>query len=366
MNRHVAVDVRMARDSGIGTYIRHILPRVIALRPEWTFTMLGSAADLDRLGGAAHPNVEARECTARIYTIAEQVELVRKIPRTADLFWSPHYNIPVLHPGRIVVTVHDVLHLAMPQYVRNPAKRAYARLMFAAVRHRARGILTVSDFSRREYRRFVGAGGADPVVVHNGIAAEWFAVPPATPGSAPARPYVVFVGNVKPHKNLGTLIRAFATLVADLPHDLVIAGRREGLRGPDPTVQGEADGLGGRVRFAGEISDTELRSLVAGATALVMPSLYEGFGLPPLEAMAVGCPALVARSASLPEVCGDAAMYCDPHDAADMGRALRTLLTDDALRAQLRARGRVHVRQYDWDRSAAGTLTVLENAMTGS
>lgn len=364
MSRHVAVDVRMARDSGIGTYIRHILPPVIAARPAWKFTLLGRRREIEALGWATLPNVAVRDCTSRIYTVAEQVELKWKSPASVDLFWSPHYNIPLLGRGPLVVTVHDVLHLAKPEYLRNPLKRAYARAMFEAVQRRATRIVTVSDFSRVEYRRLAGLRGPEPVVVHNGVAESWHAEQPlAARTSGAGSPYVVYVGNVKPHKNLGTLVRAFASIVEDVPHDLLIVGRREGLRGPDAHVEAAAAALGGRVRFAGEANDEALRGYVAGAAALVMPSLYEGFGLPPLEAMAVGCPTLVARAASLPEVCGDAALYCDPLDPADMGQALRRLLLDEPLRESLRVRGLAHVRRFRWERTARETLVQLELAM---
>lgn len=363
MTRHVAVDVRMARDSGIGTYIRQLLPLVMAARPQWRFALLGRRAELDALGWSALPNADPIDCTSRIYTVAEQVELVRKVPAGVDLFWSPHYNIPVLHRGQLVVTVHDVLHLARPQYVRNPAKRAYARLMFTAVQYRADAILTVSDFSRREYRRLAGRAGPEPVVVHNGIADEWLSDGAGTAPPREGRPYVVYVGNVKPHKNLGTLVRAFGLITHRVPHDLLIVGRRDGLRGPDTRVVQDAAALGDRIRFAGEASDAELRRLVAGASALVMPSLYEGFGLPPLEAMAIGVPTLVARTASLPEVCRDAALYCDPLDAVGMAEALHLLLTDESTRGVLRAAGLAHARRFSWQRSAAETLDVLERTM---
>lgn len=354
----------MARDSGIGTYIRHLLPLVIAARPQWRFTLLGHAAGLKELAWDRLPNVAIRDCRARIYTVSEQFELWRATPRDADLFWSPHYNIPLLHRGTLAVTVHDVFHLAMPDLVRGPLQRAYARGMFNAVQQRADVVITVSDFSRTEYRRVVGAAGPEPIVVHNGVGGAWLHdVGEGQPRAQVERPYALFVGNVKPHKNLRTLVRAFAQVVHTVPHDLVIVGRREGLRGGDGIVEREAEALGPRVRFTGEVSDAALHDYVRRATALVFPSLYEGFGLPPLEAMAAGCPTLVARSGALPEICGDAALYCDPRDASDIAGQLRTLLTDDALRATLRERGRQQAGRFTWEQSARETLAALESVL---
>lgn len=364
MPPHIAIDVRMARDSGIGTYIRNLVPLVTAGRPTWRFTLLGRTRDVQEIGLDRSPNVAIRECSARTYTLREQVELRRRAPADADLFWSPHYNIPLAWRGRLMVTVHDVFHLAMPQFVPGRLKRIYARSMFAAVDRKASAVITVSSFSRDEYATHVGTRRA-PVVVYNGVHDSWrTTTPPPARGTATGRdPYILFVGNIKPHKNLRTLVRAFGSLLPEIPHELLIVGRREGLRGPDERVVTDVAALGHRARFMGEVDDRTLRSYVAGADALVAPSLYEGFGLPPLEAMALGCPTLVSRAASFPEICGNAASYCDPLDSDDMARALRALLLDDCLRRELRARGPERAAEFTWARSAEQTLAVLESAL---
>ena len=185
----------------------------------------------------------------------------------------------------------------------------------------------------------------------NGVDPEWFDVP--RPAAA-ERPYFVFVGNVKPHKNLGRLLDAFAALAPEIPHDLLLVGRRRGFLTGDPEIARRAESLGGRVRFTGFVETEELRRTVAGATALVLPSLYEGFGLPALEAMACGRPVLAARAGALPEVCGDAALYCDPRDPGDIAAGLRRLATDAELAARLAAAGVAHARRFSWDDTAAG------------
>jgi glycosyltransferase involved in cell wall biosynthesis len=354
---HLAVDVRMADDAGIGTYIRNVVPGIVAARPDWKFTLLGRRQAMDDHGWGRLPNAELRDCTTRIYTIAEQAELVARTPRRVDLFWSPHYNIPLLHRGRLLVTVHDVFHLAMPQYAPRLAQRAYARGMFAALGRRADAVICVSDFTRHELRKHVHVR-AEPAVIHLGVDPLWHA---QRTGEAPRpRPYIVFVGSVKPHKNLVALIRAFDRMKADVPHDLVIVGRMEGMRTIDDAAQAAAAAVGDRVVLAGELPIGELRRLVAWADLLVAPSLYEGFGLPPLEAMAAGCPVLVSRAASLPEVCGEAALYCNPLDEGDIAGRMRQVLLDEALRADLRARGRRHAAGFTWERCRERTAAVIE------
>jgi len=145
-----------------------------------------------------------------------------------------------------------------------------------------------------------------------------------------------------------------------VPHDLVIVGQKEGFITGDRKVESGAAELGGRVKFTGLVDDALLKRYVACADALVLPSFYEGFGFPPLEAMACGCPAIVSDRASLPEICGDAALYCNPDDVEDIAARMLEVATNEALRAQLRERGLARARQFTWDRCASETLAVIE------
>jgi glycosyltransferase involved in cell wall biosynthesis len=359
----VAIDVRMADAPGIGTYLRNIVPRVVAARPWWRFVLLGKISAIERLGWHELENVSVRQLSAPIYSVREQLALRPSRNERVDCFWSPHYNIPLWGRAPLVVTVHDVIHLARQEYTRNVAKRAYAGLMFETIRRRASAILTVSEFTKGEFLRLVGSPVAPITVAHNGVDERWFR-PVDSPSPRPSEPYVVCVASVKPHKNLGALIEAFATLCDRIPHNLLIVGRIDGLRTADRTVFGRARAYGDRVQLTGEVSDPTLRSLIGGAAALVHPSLYEGFGLPPLEAMAAGCPCLVSRTTAMPEVCGDAALYCDPIDPGDIASRLYQLVTDEHLRDDLSARGRSRAATFQWSRTTERTLEALDRAVT--
>ncbi|HEX8944119.1 MAG TPA: glycosyltransferase family 1 protein, partial [Gemmatimonadaceae bacterium] len=258
-------------------------------------------------------------------------------------------------------TVHDLIHLARPEYARSPAKRAYARLMFGTIRRRAAEIVTVSEFTKGEFLRLVGPPRAPITVAHNGVDERWRQR--VEPTRSPTAPYVVCVASLKPHKNLVTLIEAFATIRDRVPHNLLIVGRVDGLRTADTRALQRAAEHGDRIRVTGELSDAALRSLIGEATALVHPSLYEGFGLPPLEAMAAGCPCLVSRTTAMPEVCGEAALYCNPLDPADIAARLYRLLTDERLRQDLSTIGRARAATFQWSRTAEGTLAVLDRAV---
>lgn len=359
---HIVIDARMIRHSGIGTYLRNLLPRLVARRSGWRFTLLGPTHRLRELPALSAPHVCIRECAAPIYSIREQLALPRLVPEDADLFWATHYVLPLALRLPLLVTVHDVFHLAMPELAGGPLHRAYARFMFGAVKRRAAHLLFTTEFTRGEFARLLGDDGPPYSIVPLGVNADWLAAGADAPPPLDA-PYVLYVGNVKPHKNVATLVRAFGRLLDEVPHHLVVVGRLEGLRTRDDEVRRLAAAIPGRVHLVGEVADAELAAWLRHADAFAFPSLYEGFGLPPLESMIAGCPCLVARAASIPEVCGDAALYCDPHRESDVADRLRELLTDRELRATLRERGRARVARFDWDRCASGTLAAIEEAL---
>ena len=361
---HVAIDARMMHHSGIGTYIRQIVPGVVKARPGYRFTLIGARDHISALGWPGEGQVQVRACSAPIYSIGEQFALKSAIPDDVTLFWAPHYNIPILYRGRLMVTIHDVAHLARPDFSPGFHRRLYARAMFSMVRRNADAIICDSDFTALEYRRLVGTGRATPTTIHLGIDERWTMV--RQRHRPHPRPFFVFVGNVKPNKNLRALVRAMAMVRDSLPHDLIVVGKKEGFATGDPETIIAAAQLGDRIHFTGFVETELLEQFIAFADALVMPSLYEGFGLPPLEAMAAGCPVSVSRAASLPEVCGDAALYFDPTDHGDLASCLKRLANDESLRDSLRERGYQRVRQFQWERSMDDTLAVLDALVADS
>lgn len=355
----ISIDARMLRESGIGTYLQNLIPRLIDSRTGARFQVLGGD-ELADFAWAAHERVQVAPATSPIYSIREQVELPWRRDPEADLFWSPHYNVPVLAGGRRLVTIHDVFHLARPELVKRAHQRAYAHLMFR-VASRADGIIFDSRFTADEFRRLVGARAGAAEVIHPGVDESWFG---PSEGEAPHdRPYLLFAGNVKPHKNVRGLLRAFGLVRDRIPHDLVIVGRRDGFIHGDPRVMDDAAAFAGRVRFTGWLELEAVQRYFAGADALVFPSLYEGFGLPPLEAMAAGCPVISSDAASLPEACGDAALYCDARRPEAMASAILKLLGDEGLRSELRARGRARARRFTWERCAAETGQMMDTIL---
>jgi glycosyltransferase involved in cell wall biosynthesis len=355
----LTVDARMYSRSGIGTYLRNVLPRLVEERADLRFRLLGGP-DLEASPAGRSPRVEIEAVDAPIYSVREQLVLGRAARGDSSCFWSPHYNVPLLRGVPLLTTIHDIAHLAMPELVRGRHRRAYARFMLRAA-GRADSTIFVSRFSADEYARVLGRRPRRARVIHQGVDASWFEVERGDPPHP--RPYVVYVGNVKPHKNVEGLLRAFAILHDEVPHDLVIVGQREGFIHGSPEVEREAARLGTRVHFTGWLEEPEIKRYVASAAALVLPSFYEGFGLPPLEAMACGCPVVVSKAASLPEVCGDAALYCDPGSPASIAREVRRVLDDRALAEELTAKGRERARLFTWERCAAETGETIDEIL---
>jgi glycosyltransferase involved in cell wall biosynthesis len=357
----ITIDVRMLHSSGIGTYIRNLVPRILDAYPSARFSLLGDPKTMGAWKGFQKPNVDLVKAEAGIYGLSEQMVIPAKIPRGTDLFWSPHYNFPVLWKGKLLVTVHDVFHVAMPRYVRGFHRRWYARAMFDQLARRADAVIAVSQFTRSELAIWTKVDRQKVGVVPNGIDPSWFDIPRIA--SPHPRPYLLFVGNIKPHKNLGRLLEAFGSLQDKIPHDLVLVGKKEGFIVGDKRIFEKARALKGRVHFTGEIDDQRLQQYYAFTDLLVFPSLYEGFGLPPLEAMACGRPVAASFIPSLVETCGKAVQFFDPNRPEDIAQKIQEVLGNEELRQDLVRKGLEQARQFSWEKCAEGTRQVIDNAL---
>ncbi len=241
--RTLCIDLRWIDSSGVGMYIKGILPGIIEHLRDVSIVGLGDLSRLQSFAWSQAGNVRLIHCSAGRYSLPEQVQLPRLIPPDADLFFSPYYTIPVFYRGRIAVTVHDMSHLVVPEIAGNLKKHTYANLMYRAVRKRASVIFTVSEFTRTELIRLTRGPRNDNIVTtHLGVFPEWYSARdrPRTR----TRPYFVCVGNIKPYKNIGRLVDAFLTIRERIAHDLVIIGQSEGL------ITGESAEFFARVRSA--------------------------------------------------------------------------------------------------------------------
>lgn len=303
----------------------------------------------------------------RAFTPWQQLVLPGKLRRAkADLFWSPHHYLPALPAGLpAVCTIHDLVWATYPKDMHAIRRALEARLMPHAIRRAAR-IVAVSQATAETLYRVIPAARGKTTVVHNGLVAlpEPSALPLSRLGID--RPFILFVGSIQPRKNLPRLVRAYFRLPEPLRrrHALVIAGAPGW--GADLAAPKRAGSQQvGRVIFTGFVSRETLARLYREASALAMPSLEEGFGLPLLEAMASFTPVLASRNTALAEVAGGAALLVEPTDEASIARGLERLLSDASLRVQLTVRGRQRAGEFTWERTARETLRVFDEALAG-
>lgn len=363
----VAIDARKLHDFGIGTYIRNLLRQLARIDRQTEYVLLSPEADLE-VASQLGPNFRAVLEPSPNYSLREQVHVPWVLRRERpDVFHAPHYVLPPAVTCRSVVTIHDCIHLMFPQYLPNKMAYAYARAsMWAAVKRSDR-ILTVSEASKRDILHFFNVAPEKIVVVYNAIDDHFWLTPPDEEVARVRERYqldhqfILYVGNIKPHKNLVRLIEAFADLRRTGFEELkllIIGDEISKLPSLRRAVHGHK--LHKHVRFLGYVSDDTLRVLYRLASLFVFPSLYEGFGLPPLEAMASGTPVVASNQSSLPEVTGDAAVLVDPYDVASIVEGMRRVLSDATLADGLRHRGPARAREFSWARSVEKTRTVYE------
>lgn len=363
--RRVAIDARKLRDFGIGTYIRNILVELNRLDLETEYVVLCRALDVDQAQALA-PRFRIVVEEAVPYSIGEQFRIpLRLLRERVDLVHEPHYVLPPATRCRSVVTIHDCIHLMFPQYLPNRLGYVYARASMWAATHQAERVLTVSEASKRDILRYFDIPPAKVRVIPNAIDERFLTTPDeATTDRVRQRyqldhPFVLYVGNIKPHKNLERLIAAFGRVRAGGPQGLklVVVGD-EVSKYPSLRQMVHRHKLDKHVRFLGFQPQETLASFYRLANVFVFPSLYEGFGLPPLEAMACGTPVVTSNVSSLPEVSGDAALLVDPYDVDAIAHGIRRVLDDEALRADMVARGHARARQFSWAESVAHIQSV--------
>lgn len=267
-------------------------------------------------------------------------------------------NTGPLLKRRHVVTLHDAAAFAVPEAY-SLAFRSWYKVLFVGLGRTARGIVTDSRFSAAELRHYAHTPKHKLLVSYLGKE-HLFETPP-DPGvlarrNLEGRPFLLAVSSQSPHKNFGAVVRALQKL-GETPFDTVIAG------GTNPKVHARTGRLPESIQHVGYVTDGELRALYEHATGFVHPSLYEGFGITPLEAMALGCPVIVSHAASLPEVCGDAALYFDPHDPSDLADKIQQLMQDAPLQARLRHEGPVQAARFSWERCTDEVLGFAERTL---
>lgn len=367
---HVVIDGRMVSNTGIGRWLENIVAHLLRAGSGHRVTVLvdGASERLRSFDGAAR-HLSYR---APIYSLREQWVLPLELRRCQpDLVHFPNFNVPLASSAPYVLTLCDIIYYCDLGACPSRLAHRYARTMIPLAARRARKILTISDYSKHEIIRHLDVPAGKIAVVYPAVRADRFrtGLPAADMEAAKRkfgihRPYIFYTGNHEPRKNLPTLVRAFRGLAARKRWQLVLGGRL------DPRRQSLYDGAAdlvatGDVRLCGEIPEADLPLLYAGASVFVFPSSSEGFGLPPLEAMACGTPVICANTTSLPEVVGDAAVLVPPGDVNALFAALERVLSSPGLREELRDQGLARARRFSWDRAAREVLALYEQALSG-
>lgn len=360
MKQKFVIDFRMHNASGIGTYIKNIIPFLLN---KYNIILLGAENEIKAY--KFYKQVEVIECNSNIYSIKEQYELFKKIPK-CDMFWSPHYNIPILpiKAKKRIVTIHDVFHLAFYNEL-GLKQKIYAKLVINQAVNRSDKVLTVSKFSVDEIRKYTHTK-KDIEVIYNAIDFTKFNIIKEQTILTKVqnkyllpKEFLLFVGNVKPHKNIKKLLLA----IKDINVNLVIVGKKDGFITGDDELKNliESNNLNSRVFFTGYVEDEDIPAIYNLAKIFVFPSLYEGFGIPLLEAQACGTPVVCSSVASLPEVGGkDSVLYCDPYNVSDIKEKITLVLNDSALQKELIKKGFENIKKFSWEKSATKIIEIIE------
>jgi glycosyltransferase involved in cell wall biosynthesis len=371
----VLVDARGLDASGIGRYLREVLATLLRDTRFSRVVLLGSPERLRAFVAECDPLilVDFVEYDYPYYSPGAQVAWLRLVTSgsiSTDAAFFPHYDAPIAAlPPRSVVTVQDLIHFKVPEAF-PLSKRVAASFLLSRVSRQAEVTLVTSSATARDLEERISETRNKIRVIPLGVG-EFF-----TPADAPsaqlvesdppaaASRYLLCVGNRKPHKNLVAAVEVLSRLASEWTDlKLVVAGKAfDGAE--QVTARAEELGVRSRVIEIQEPGDVELRSLYRNCTALLFPSLYEGFGLPVLEAMACGAPVIASTRASIPEVAGDAAILADPHDHDAMAQGVRRLLLDHSFRAELIQRGLRRAAEFRWSSTAEKVTDLIFQVAT--
>ncbi len=368
LNAHLLSGAPTYRSAGVHRYIYYLLAHLPRAGCRVT-VFVGPHSRLPEDGYAVR---RSRWPTAKppVRVVWEQAVQPWALRRMGvDLVHGPVFVGPLLSPCPLVITIHDLSFLRYPHFFR-PASRLYLRAFTRASVRRARRIIAVSAHAAEETVRLLGVDRRKIDVVYHGVDPALRPLPPEEVGTFRRREglperFVLYVGTLEPRKNLIRLVDAFATLrPATLrPAPVLILAGARGWYFHDLFARVEELGLKDRVIFPGYIPGDQLVYWYNAATVFAYPSLYEGFGMPVVEAQACGTPVLTSDRSALPEAAGDGALLIDPEDVEAIAEGLRQLLTNEPLRAELRQRGLSHAARFTWEKAAADTVAVYRRAL---
>ena len=370
----IAIDVSLAvgESAGVGSYTRGLLEGLAAIDPDNEY-LLYSYLDFPQSPQPPfpqQPNFALRmlqlevEHWERIWSRADLPP--QEALDAVDVVHSPFFNAPKEHHGALVVTIYDVSFLLQPQF-HTEANRLHCLQGTLNAALYADRIIAISQQTKTDLMDYFSIPEERIRVIHPAHRRIYYperdveVIRGVLERLGVFHNFILFVGSLEPRKNLKTLLQAYATYVTRHAGEelLVIAGGKGWLNDDLSQVAAEL-GIAQRVKFLGYVQEADLRVLYSAAKLFVYPSIYEGFGLPPLEAMACGAPVITSNTSALPEVVGDAALLIDPHNSEVLCQAMQTVLCDDELRMKMRQQSLARAKLFSWEQTAGATLAVYE------
>lgn len=364
---NIFLDARFYGRSGIGRYIDGLYKGILDNEPDIKIIAAGNTC---RLNESVFKAQKIIPYTSPIYSLNEQVKgnlLVKRFKRDVDIIHIPNYNVPWFLPENSVVTVHDLTQFLFPE-IFNRFKRLAAGVVLRNALNKAGRIVVVSESTKKDILKHYPEFEGKVKVVYNGISAYFKPLPEdevsAFKKSKGIADYILYVGNRKPHKNIKRLLEAFSIIRNEhcALQIIIIGDKFSDVDEVDMWIK-DMGLKGDAIKEVTKVSDEELHKYYCGAKMLVHPSLYEGFGFTPLEAMACGTPAVVSNTSSLPDICGNAAIYFDPYNVSDMVEKINFVLENVETRGSLIEKGLNRSCLFTWDRCAENTLKVFEEVL---
>ncbi len=367
----IGIDARKLTDFGIGTYITNLVRGLAEIDQENRYVLFVGPPGRDLLADLPE-NFRLVYEHSPVYSLRELLVLSWKLFRLKlDLYHSTHYVLPAYVRCRVVVTIHDIIHLLYPEFLPNRLALLYAQRMIHRSLTRGDRIIADSNNTKTDLMSYFDTDGRKIEVIYPGVADRYrnhldrATIDRVLARHSISRPYLLFVGNPKPHKNLDRVVRAFARVVAAdaFSGDLVCVGGRDQNQFRIANRARQID-IADRVRLLGHVPEEDLPALYQGATLFVYPTLYEGFGLPVAEAMASGVPVITSSTSSLKEISEGYAELVDPMDVDQLTRTIERCLADEGLRNRLRRAGLERADTFRWRRTAEQTLEVYRSTIS--
>jgi glycosyltransferase involved in cell wall biosynthesis len=368
--KKIGIDARFWSQTGIGRYIREIITELAKSDSQNEYIVYLMASDFDSV--TLPPNFKKIKTNIHWHSFSEQVLLpVLYLKEKLDLLFVPHFNVPIFYPGKFVVTIHDltVLRVRTGRVTSLPYPVYLVKYLGAFLAHlvavkKSQKIFTVSSFVKNDLVKTFKVRSEKIVLTPCAVDASFFRrqdteIEATLLKYRIRKPYLFYVGNGYPHKNLERLVEAFVLLAGDFPELTLVLGGKRNFFYERLEKESATSVVCDRLIFPGFIKDADLPALYSGAEAFVNPSLYEGFGIQTLEAFACGCKVVCSNATSLPEVGGDLADYFEPHSIEDMARVIKNALEKTS--PDFVAKAKNHTRKFSWEVSAKSILEVINS-----